>query len=276
SAAPARAPPAGPAPPRPAPAGRGTPAPTPPAAPAALSGAAAQALMNLVAARPELGPAVAHAAPPAGGGGIDDVESYFAAYLDAEKQAGRIAAGTDTQALAFILIGAIHHLVITSPGGVPDLAQRVRRIVAALLAGAGPGPRYPAEMTITACWARSAPRARLHPRGPVRARAARATPDDPQGRDRMRPRTSPKLMISPPWPGAVAPITTSSPSSRKARWLPSPSAIGSVPLRVSSSRQPSWSRAGPLTGPEACTSPVRPPAPPQVRCASSCAGVQYM
>jgi len=108
---------------------------------AALFGADAQALMNLVAARPELGPAVAHAAPPAGGGGIGDVESHFAAYLDAEKQAGRIAVGTDTQALAFTLIGAIHHLVITSPGGVPDLAQRVRRIVAALLAGAGPGPR---------------------------------------------------------------------------------------------------------------------------------------
>src|SRR5262252_2682905 len=74
---------------------------------AALFGADAQALMNLVATRPELGPAVAHAAPPAGGGGIGDVESYFAAYLDAEKQAGRIAAGTDTQALAFTLIGAI-------------------------------------------------------------------------------------------------------------------------------------------------------------------------
>src|SRR5262249_1368516 len=99
---------------------------------ASLFGADAQALMNLVAPRP----AVAHAPPPPGGRGIGDVESHFAAYLDAEKQAGRIAAGTDTQALAFTLIGAIHHLVITSPGGVPDLARRVRRIVAALLAGA--------------------------------------------------------------------------------------------------------------------------------------------
>src|SRR5215467_14815935 len=110
---------------------------------AALFGADAQALMNLVAARPELGPAVAHAAPPAGGGGIGDVESHFAAYLDAEKQAGRIAAGTDTQALAFTLIGAIHHLVITNPGGVPDLTSRVRRIVAALIAGTGPAPEQP-------------------------------------------------------------------------------------------------------------------------------------
>jgi AcrR family transcriptional regulator len=102
----------------------------------ALFGANALALMNLVAARPELGPAVEHATT-GGGGGIGDVEGHFAAYLDAEKLDGRIAPGADTQALAFTLIGAVHHLVITSPGGIPDLTVRIRRIVAALLAGAG-------------------------------------------------------------------------------------------------------------------------------------------
>ena len=102
----------------------------------ALFGANALALMNLVAARPELGTAVEHAA--GAGGGIGDVEGRFAAYLDAEKHAGRVAPGTDTQALAFTLIGAIHHLLITSPGGVPDLTARIRRIVTALLAGTGP------------------------------------------------------------------------------------------------------------------------------------------
>ena len=80
-----------------------------------------------------------HAITPAAGG-IGDVERHFAAYLDAEKQAGRIASGADTQALAFTLIGAVHHLVITNPGGVPDLTARARRIVAALLVGAGPAP----------------------------------------------------------------------------------------------------------------------------------------
>jgi AcrR family transcriptional regulator len=105
----------------------------------ALFGANALALMSLVAARPELGPAVEHSSA-AGSGGIGDVEGHFAAYLDAEKQADRIDPGTDTQALAFTLIGAVHHLVITNPGGIPDLTARVRRIVAALLAGIGPAP----------------------------------------------------------------------------------------------------------------------------------------
>ena len=104
-----------------------------------LFGANALALMNLVAARPDLAPALEHAATGPGGG-IGDVEGHFAAYLDAEKDLGRIAPGTDTPALAFTLIGAIHHLVITSPGALPDLPQRVRRIVTALIAGMGPAP----------------------------------------------------------------------------------------------------------------------------------------
>ena len=102
-----------------------------------LFGADALALMNLVAARPGLRPSVEHAAAPTGGG-IGDVESQFAAYLDAEKELGRIAPGADTQTLAFTLIGAGHHLVITNPAGLPDLSERVRRIVAALMAGMGP------------------------------------------------------------------------------------------------------------------------------------------
>ena len=104
----------------------------------ALFGADALALMNLVAARPGLQPAAEHAATS--GGGIGDVEGHFAAYLDAEEKLGRIAPGTDTQALAFTLIGAVHHLVITSPAGLPDLPERVRRIVAALIAGMGANP----------------------------------------------------------------------------------------------------------------------------------------
>jgi AcrR family transcriptional regulator len=104
-----------------------------------LFGPGALALMNLVAVRPGLRPAPEHAAAPAGGG-ISDVESQFSAYLDAEKELGRIAPGADTQTLAFTLIGAVHHLVLTNPAGLPDLPQRVRRIVAALTAGLGPGP----------------------------------------------------------------------------------------------------------------------------------------
>src|SRR5215472_230973 len=86
-----------------------------------------------------------------------------------------------------------------------------------------------------------------------------------QGRGIIRPRTSPKLIRSPagPGPGAVAVMTTSSPSSRNVRLVPSARSSGSAPPRVSSSRQPSCPRSGPLTVPEAYRSPVRTGAPPQ-------------
>jgi AcrR family transcriptional regulator len=64
---------------------------------------------------------------------LEDVEKAFAAYLDAERKLGRIAAEADTETLAFTLIGAIHHLFLTDRTGAPDLHKRVRRIVAALV-----------------------------------------------------------------------------------------------------------------------------------------------
>jgi AcrR family transcriptional regulator len=103
----------------------------------ALFGSNALALMNLVASRPELGPAIEHATA-ANSGGLGDVEKYFAAYLDAEKELGRIAPGADTQTHAFALLGSVHHLAMTNPAGLPDLHDRVRRIVTALVAGMQP------------------------------------------------------------------------------------------------------------------------------------------
>jgi len=90
--------------------------------------------MNLAAACPELGPAIEHATT-AGGGGLGDVEKLFAAYLDAEKNLGRIAPDTDTQTHTFALLGSVHHLAMTNPAGLPDLPDRIRRIVTALVAG---------------------------------------------------------------------------------------------------------------------------------------------
>jgi AcrR family transcriptional regulator len=103
-----------------------------------LFGSNALALMNLVAARPELATATEHAA--AGSGRLGDVETHFAAYLEAEKKLGRIAADTDTQTHAFALLGSVHHLMMTNPAGLPDLPDRVRRIVTALAAGMRPDP----------------------------------------------------------------------------------------------------------------------------------------
>ena len=95
--------------------------------------------MNLAAARPQLATALEHATAT-GGGGLGDVEEYFAAYLDAEKELGRIAPDTDTQTHAFALLGSVHHLAMTNPAGPPDLPDRIRRIVTALVAGMQPNP----------------------------------------------------------------------------------------------------------------------------------------
>ena len=99
----------------------------------AVFGPSAQALMSLVAMKPELGPAVEHDTGRAGG--LGDIERHFAAYLDAEQKLGRIGPGADTETLAFTLLGTVHHLVVTRQGGAPGLRQQVRRIVAALVTG---------------------------------------------------------------------------------------------------------------------------------------------
>jgi len=103
----------------------------------AVFGASAQALMSLVVAKPELGPALEHATGRAGG--LGDIERHFTAYLDAEKKLGRIGPGADTETLAFTLLGTAHHLVITRRDDAPGLQQQVRRIVDALVAGMGTG-----------------------------------------------------------------------------------------------------------------------------------------
>jgi len=84
------------------------------------------------------------------------------------------------------------------------------------------------------------------------------------------------LLAVPSAAGAVALIATSSPSSRKLRTDPSGSVSGSAPPQLSSSRQPRWSRSGPLTVPDANRSPVRVEAPFTVMWASICAAVQYV
>ena len=109
----------------------------------AVFGVSAQALMSLVAAKPELGQALEHATGRAGG--LGDIERHFAAYLDAEKKLGRIGPGADTETLAFTLLGTVHHLILTRRGDSPGLRGQVRRIVAALVAGMDPAAPAPGE-----------------------------------------------------------------------------------------------------------------------------------
>jgi AcrR family transcriptional regulator len=104
----------------------------------AVFGENAQALMSLVVTNPQLGPALEHDAGSAGG--LGDIERHFAAYLTTEKKLGRIGPGADTEALAFTLLGTVHHLVITRRGDAPGFRSQVRRIVASLVAGMGTTP----------------------------------------------------------------------------------------------------------------------------------------
>jgi hypothetical protein len=58
---------------------------------------------------------------------LGDVERSFAAYLAAEKQRGRVAAETDAETLAFVLLGAIHHSFMTNLASAPGVRKRIGR-----------------------------------------------------------------------------------------------------------------------------------------------------
>jgi AcrR family transcriptional regulator len=100
----------------------------------AIFGTSAQALMSLVAAKPELGSSGPEHAGGRGGG-LGDIEGHFAAYLEAEQGLGRIGPSADTETLAFTLLGTVHHLILTRRDNAPGLREQVHRIVAALVAG---------------------------------------------------------------------------------------------------------------------------------------------
>ncbi|WP_433392064.1 TetR/AcrR family transcriptional regulator [Micromonospora sp. KLBMP9576] len=92
------------------------------------------AFTRLMAFRPDL---VAKVETVLGGGtaGLQAVEHAVAGYLAAERQLGRVPAGTDTEALALAVVGVLHHIALT--GGAGSAAQRrIQRAVAALTGGA--------------------------------------------------------------------------------------------------------------------------------------------
>ena len=104
---------------------------------AALSipGSSGLAMIALVQAEPSVAARLRSAA-----GGVhrlDTIEDAFLAYLEAEKEIGRVASHADTEALALGLVGAIHHLWLTAAGGALE-RKRVRRVLTALVAGASP------------------------------------------------------------------------------------------------------------------------------------------
>jgi AcrR family transcriptional regulator len=96
--------------------------------------APAAAMVSLAMTRPTLMHRLQHAAA-AWSPSLQQIEATFAAYLEGEKQLGRISADADTEILAVALIGTVHHLFLTHRADPSDLSGGVHRIVAALLAG---------------------------------------------------------------------------------------------------------------------------------------------
>ncbi|MCW2876564.1 MAG: transcriptional regulator, TetR family [Sphaerisporangium sp.] len=92
------------------------------------------ALATLVRSRPALANRL-HEQSPAGAPVLSEIEGAFATYLEAEKELGRIAAGADTQTLAFALVATVHRLVTDPAAGSADLPGRVQQVVAALTLG---------------------------------------------------------------------------------------------------------------------------------------------
>jgi AcrR family transcriptional regulator len=101
---------------------------------ASVFGAHAAAMLSLVTARPALMVRLQHSLTGVALG-LQEIEGAFAAYLDAEKELGRISSEADTEILALTLIGTVHHLFMTHRAGAPELPGRVHRVVNALVAG---------------------------------------------------------------------------------------------------------------------------------------------
>jgi hypothetical protein len=105
-------------------------------------GAKVRIFASLVRSRPALASRLG-AAHGAGVTVLTAIEAEFAAYLEAEKRLGRIAADADTQTLALAVIGTVHHLLSTGQAEQPDLHAQVGRIITTLLAGVTATPSAP-------------------------------------------------------------------------------------------------------------------------------------
>ena len=100
---------------------------------AALLQSDAFAIAGLIHSRPALMHRLHQASPGRHFSFMDEAETALRRYLDDETQCGRIRDGTDTDTLAFVLIGAIHHLFITNAVRSSELRRRIQSIIALLL-----------------------------------------------------------------------------------------------------------------------------------------------
>ncbi|MFF6792005.1 TetR/AcrR family transcriptional regulator [Streptomyces filamentosus] len=118
-------------------AGRGTVAGNLDAVVSVLFDSGGPAVSGLVMARPAAALRVREALE-GGAPGFAAIEEAVAGYLAAERGLGRVPAGLDPAAAALALVGASHHLLMTSWPGSPDPRPAVRRLVTALVGAEAP------------------------------------------------------------------------------------------------------------------------------------------
>lgn len=114
-------------------AGTGTVAGNLTAALTALFDSVAMAVVGLITARDGLRARLRETIP-AGVPVLTEGATMVAAYLAEERDRGRVAAGADTDTLAFVLIGTTHLLYADKAAAPPD-DEAVRRIVTTVLNG---------------------------------------------------------------------------------------------------------------------------------------------
>ncbi|MGW0362963.1 TetR/AcrR family transcriptional regulator [Streptomyces sp. NPDC002990] len=69
-----------------------------------------------------------------GAPGFAAMEESVTAYLEAERELGRVAEDSDAAMTALALVGTVHHLLMTrAPGARPDPRETTERLVALLL-----------------------------------------------------------------------------------------------------------------------------------------------
>jgi AcrR family transcriptional regulator len=102
---------------------------------ASLFGSNALALAGVVMSRPSLMLRISEMSAHPGTPKLPDLERAFTAYLDAEKQLGRVAAHADTETIGQVLVATAHHLFITNRANAADLPSQLRRVVDVLVAG---------------------------------------------------------------------------------------------------------------------------------------------
>lgn len=69
---------------------------------------------------------------------LADLERVFTAYLDAEKELGRVLAGTDTKAVALTLTATVHHILMTRRMDPATARAALNRVLDVLLTATTP------------------------------------------------------------------------------------------------------------------------------------------